>query len=86
MWVMLSELFPNRLRGLAIGAIAFVNSFVSWLIQFIFPWELSSIGNAPTFLIYGLFAVAGFFVLVKILPETKGKSLEQIEDELVKTR
>ncbi|MGI9532413.1 sugar porter family MFS transporter [Lutimonas sp.] len=85
MWVLLSELFPNRYRGLAIGVIGFINSFVSWLVQFIFPWELSNLGNAMSFLIFGLIALAGFFVLLKILPETKGKSLEEIEKELVRS-
>ncbi|MBK8556309.1 MAG: sugar porter family MFS transporter [Lewinellaceae bacterium] len=84
MWVMLSELFPNRIRGLAISAIGFINSFVSWLVQFVFPWELSSFGNAFTYLVYSGFATLGFFILLRILPETKGKSLEEIEYELVK--
>ena len=44
MWVMLSELFPNMYRGLAIGVIGFVNSFTSWFIQQVFPWELSNLG------------------------------------------
>ena len=85
MWVLLSELFPNRYRGLAIGVIGFINSFVSWLVQFIFPWELSNLGNAMSFFIFGLIALVGFFILLKILPETKGKSLEQIEYDLVKS-
>lgn len=84
MWVMLSELFPNLYRGLAIGFIGFINSFVSWSVQFVFPWELSNLGNAMSFGIFGVIALAGFFVLLKILPETKGKSLEQIEKDLVK--
>lgn len=84
MWVMLSELFPNRYRGLAIGTIGFVNSFSSWFIQQIFPWELSNLGSSVTFLIYGLIAAAGMVLCIKILPETKGKSLEQIETDLVK--
>ncbi len=84
MWVMLSELFPNKYRGLAIGVIGFVNSFVSWLVQQVFPWELSNLGNAISFLIFGVIALFGFFILLKILPETKGKSLEQIEFDLVK--
>ena len=84
MWVLLSELYPNKYRGLAIGVIGFVNSFVSWLIQQIFPWELSNLGNALSFLIFGVIATVGFFILFRILPETKGKSLEQIELELVK--
>jgi MFS family permease len=84
MWVMLSELFPNRFRGLAIGVIGFVNSFSSWTIQQIFPWELSNLGSALTFLIYGLIALLGVVLFLKILPETKGKSLEEIEYEFVK--
>ncbi len=85
MWVLLSELFPVQIRGLAIGTIGFVNSFSSWLIQQIFPWELSTFGNATTFLIFGLIASAGFFLFIKILPETKGRSLEELEAELVKS-
>lgn len=84
MWVMLSEMYPNKYRGLAIGVIGFVNSFASWVIQQIFPWELSNLGNAMSFYIFGVIAAVGFFALLKILPETKGKSLEQIEQELVR--
>ncbi len=84
MWVMLSEIFPNRYRGLAIGVIGFINSFSSWLIQQIFPWEISNLGSALTFFIYGSIAALGVLLFIKILPETKGKSLEQLENELVK--
>ena len=84
MWVMLSEIFPNRFRGLAIGVIGFINSFSSWLIQQIFPWEISNLGSALTFFIYGLIATVGVLLFIKILPETKGKSLEEIELELIK--
>jgi MFS family permease len=84
MWVMLSEIFPNRYRGLAIGVIGFINSFSSWLIQQIFPWEISNLGSALTFFIYGLIATVGVLLFVKILPETRGKSLEEIETELIK--
>ena len=84
MWVLLSELYPNRIRGLAIGCIGFINSFTAWVVTQIFPWELSNLGNALSFLIFGVIAVFGFFVLLKILPETKGKSLEALEAQLVK--
>lgn len=84
MWVMLSEMYPNKIRGLAIGFIGFINSFSSWVIQKIFPWELSNLGNALTFFIFGAIALVGFFLLLKILPETKGKSLEELETMLVK--
>jgi MFS family permease len=83
MWVLLSELYPLKYRGLAIGAIGFVNSFVSWFVQQIFPWELSNLGSALTFFLFGAVAFVGFFILLKILPETKGKSLEELEMEFV---
>jgi len=83
MWVLLSELYPIKYRGLAIGIIAFVNSLISSLVQLVFPWELSIIGNAATFFIFGAIALMGFFVLMKTLPETKGKSLEVLEMELI---
>lgn len=85
MWVLLSEMYPIKYRGLAIGVIAFVNSLISSIVQLIFPWELSNFGNALTFFLFGAIAFVGFFVLVKILPETKGKSLEELEKELLRS-
>jgi len=79
MWVLFSELFPNKLRAVAISFVGFINSVVSFLVQLVFPWELSTIGTAPTFFIYGLFAALGLiFILLKV-PETKGKSLEELQ-------
>ena len=83
MWVLFSELFPNRLRGLAISFVGLINSGVSFLVQLIFPWELQNLGNSLTFLIYGLFAIVGLVIVMRLLPETKGKSLEELEAELV---
>lgn len=82
MWVLFSELFPNRLRGIAISFVGLINSAVAFLVTFIFPWELETIGNAATFLIYGIFAVFGLFFIMRILPETKGRSLEDLEEVL----
>lgn len=84
MWVLFSELFPLKIRGIAISFVGFVNSAVSAAVQFIFPWELSNIGSAMTFLIYGLFAFAGLFYIIRVIPETKGRSLEELEAQLVK--
>ena len=84
MWVLFSELFPNRIRGLAISFVGLVNSAVSFLVQLVFPWELSMLGNAGTFLLYGIFAVTGLIIIMKLLPETKGKSLEELELILIK--
>lgn len=83
MWVLLSELFPLKYRGLAIGSIAFVNSFISSVVQLIFPWELSNLGSSTTFLIYGVFALFGLMFIISKVPETKGKSLEELENILV---
>ncbi|NND48545.1 MAG: MFS transporter, partial [Woeseiaceae bacterium] len=83
MWVLFSELFPNQLRGLAISFAGLVNSAVSFSVQLIFPWELENLGNALTFLIYGIFAVIGLVFVMRILPETKGRSLEELETLLV---
>lgn len=84
MWVLFSEMFPLQIRGVAISFVGFVNSAVSAGVQFVFPWELSTIGSSMTFLIYGIFAVLGvIFILIKV-PETKGKSLEQLEKILIK--
>ena len=85
MWVLLSEMYPNKIRGLAIGFIGFVNSFSSWFIAQIFPWELANLGSATAFLIFGLIALVGFFIFLKVLPETKGKTLEELEAELVRS-
>lgn len=84
MWVLFSELFPNRVRGVAISFVGLINSGVAFLVTFIFPWQLETLGNAGTFLIYGLFAVAGLAFVMRILPETKGRSLEELETILIK--
>jgi MFS family permease len=84
MWVLFSEVFPNRVRGVAVSFVGFINSSTAFLVTFIFPWELSTIGNAYTFLIYGLFAVVGLVLIMRTLPETKGRSLEELETILIR--
>jgi SP family arabinose:H+ symporter-like MFS transporter len=84
LWVLLSEIFPNRVRGVAISFVGVVNSSVCLLVQFVFPWEMDAIGGARTFLIYALFAIAGVLLLGKLLPETRGRSLEQLEELLAR--
>ena len=79
MWVLLAEIFPNHLRGIGIALTGLINSAVSFTVQLVFPWELANLGTSITFLIYGTFALIGFVLIYKMLPETKGKSLEQIE-------
>ena len=84
MWVLFSELFPNRVRGLAISFVGFVNSIISFGVQLVFPWELENLGNSLTFLIYAIFAIVGLAIVIRLVPETKGRSLEELQAELVK--
>jgi hypothetical protein len=84
MWVLFSEIFPNRVRGLAISCVGFVNSSVCVVVQFLFPWQMETHGGARTFLLYASFACLGFVLLFKMLPETRGRSLEALEDSLVR--
>lgn len=84
MWVLFSEIFPNYIRGIAVSFVGFINSGVSFLVQLVFPWELANLGSPATFLIYGVFATIGLVVIAIILPETKNKSLEELEGILIK--
>ena len=84
MWVLFSELFPNRVRGLAISFVGLINSAVSFLVQLVFPWELDNLGSSLTFLLYGIFAALGLVFVIMVLPETKGKSLEELETKLAR--
>jgi MFS transporter, SP family, arabinose:H+ symporter len=84
MWVLFSEIFPNRVRALAISCVGLVNSTVCFLAQQLFPWQMEHLGGAQTFLIYAVFAVLGAALLARILPETRGRSLEELEESLVR--
>jgi len=85
MWVLFSELFPNRVRGVAISFVGLVNSATAFLVTLVFPWQLQSLGSATTFLLYGLFALAGLAFVLRVIPETKGRSLEELEAVLVRS-
>lgn len=84
MWVLFSELFPIRIKGAAISFVGFINSAISYLVQQFFPWELDTFGNSVTFLIYGAFAAVGLIFIISYVPETKGKSLEELEKVLIR--
>lgn len=79
MWALFSEIFPNQLRGVAISFVGMVNSLTSFLVQLLFPLELNILGAALTFFSYFIFAMLGLVFVVWLLPETKGKSLEEME-------
>ena len=83
MWVLFSELFPNYIRAVAVSFVGFINSLVSFSVQQFFPWELANLGNALTFGLFGAFAAVGFLLVLRYLPETKSRSLEELEKELI---
>ena len=82
MWVMLPEIFPNKVRGVGMALTGVVNSTVSFGVQFLFPWQLTNLGVAATFTGYALFAILGFALVLWLVPETRGKTLEELEIEL----
>ena len=84
MWALLSEIFPNRLRGLAISIVGFWNSIVSFSVATVFPMELENLGSSYTYLIYAFFGFMTFLFVIRFVPETKGKSLEELEANLVR--
>lgn len=86
-WVVISEIFPNRIRGAAVSVSVFALWFASLVLTYTFPlmnqgFGEGSKGTALTFLVYAGICVIGFFLVLKYLPETKGKSLEELEEEL----
>jgi len=82
-WVIISEIFPNRIRGAAV-AVAVIGLWVACtVLTFTFPYLKNHLGAHGAFWLYGAICVVGFVVIFLRLPETKEKSLEQIERELV---
>jgi sugar porter (SP) family MFS transporter len=82
-WVVISEIFPNRIRGAAMSLAVSSLWIACFLLTYTFPLLNAKLGPAGTFWLYGAICVAGFIFILAKLPETKGKSLEQLERELV---
>lgn len=82
-WVILSEIFPNKIRGAAMAVATVSLWLASFVLTFTFPLLNSVLNASGTFWLYGLISLGGFIFVFKKLPETKGKSLEEIEKEIV---
>lgn len=78
-WLMLSEIFPLNIRGLGMGASAFVLWTVNFLVGFGFPQLLAGIGLSNTFFVFALLGLGAITFAAKYIPETKDKSLEELE-------
>lgn len=83
-WVILSEIFPNRIRGRAMSVATVALWSACFILTFTFPLLNNWLNASGTFWLYGAICIAGFIFIFKKLPETKGKSLEELELELVK--
>lgn len=83
-WVILSEIFPNRIRGAAMSLATLALWVACFILTYTFPILNKANGAAGTFWIYAAICFAGLLFIVKVLPETKGKTLEEIEGEIIK--
>lgn len=82
-WVVISELFPNRVRAKAMAVSTFALWSACFVLTYSFPLLNKGLGSYGTFWLYGLICLGGFLFVKKYLPETKGKTLEQIEKEII---
>ena len=83
-WVVLSEIFPNKIRGAAMSVATFSLWISCYLLTLTFPIFVEWFSSANTFWLYAIICVVGYIVILRFLPETKGISLEQLEKKLVK--
>jgi sugar porter (SP) family MFS transporter len=82
-WVVISEIFPNRIRGAAMAVAVSSLWIACFLLTYTFPILNAKLGSAGTFWLYAAICLVGFVFIKFKLPETKGKTLEQIEGDLV---
>ena len=84
MWVVISEIFPNAVRGVAMSIATFALWSACFILTYTFPILNKTLGASGTFWIYGIICLCGFIFIKRYVPETKNKSLEEIEKELIK--
>lgn len=80
-WLMLSEIFPMRLRGLGMGAAVFVLWMVNFAVSLSFPILMEAIGISSTFFVFVVLGIAAIVFARRYIPETRGRSLEELEQE-----
>ncbi|MCT6590005.1 sugar porter family MFS transporter [Pantoea dispersa] len=81
-WLLLSEIFPTRLRGIFMGGAVFALWIANFLISLLFPVLLASVGLSGAFFIFALIGIGGAIFVIRWVPETRHRSLEQIEHYL----
>ncbi len=83
-WVIISEIFPNKIRGVAMSVATFFLWVACYLLTLTFPVFVEWFSSAVTFGIYAVICLSGAFVVWRYLPDTKGVSLEELENRLIK--
>ena len=84
-WTLLAEIFPNRIRGIAMATCTFALWVGCCTLTFSFPSMNAALGSSGSFWIYSAICCSAFVFLWNRCPETKGKSLEELEKELIKS-
>ena len=79
-WLLISEIFPLEVRGKAVSIAVVTNFFWNTLVSFLFPIEFDLIGSSATFFLFAFILAWGIYFIFLKVPETKGLSLEEIED------
>ena len=82
-WVLIAEIFPNRVRAVAVATATTVLWIGSFTLTLSFPMLNAALGTSGTFWIYSAICVAAFVYLMKDLPETKGVSLEEMDRKMI---
>ena len=78
-WVLLSEMYPTKVRGLAMSIAGFALWIGTYLIGQLTPWMLQNLTPAGTFFLFAIMCVPYILIIWKLVPETTGKTLEEIE-------
>jgi MFS transporter, SP family, arabinose:H+ symporter len=83
-WVLISEIFPTRIRGMAISVATCVLWMACFTLAYVFPILIDRFEAPQTFFLFSGICLLYFFILLKYVPETKGKTLEQFETEIIR--
>lgn len=78
-WTMMGEMFPSKVRGIANGSAVFVLWIMNAIVTWTFPYMMEALGGAPTYAFYAVLNLVFAIILYKIMPETSGRSLEELE-------
>jgi len=78
-WLLISEIYPLRIRGMAMGVASFLNWLCNYVVSLTFLSLLQTLGTSNTFWLYAAICLIALWFIWKMIPETKGKTLEQIQ-------